>query len=137
MTRGWSILCVGWVACGPRLEHPEVATRILQAADLDADGTVSPEEFSALSLPRQGFAPYDRNHDRRLDAAELEQAFLSSSPTDFQDEGRRAVHRKYGHPFGRPGEGESSGRSGRGKGKGKGKGEPPPRGKRPSNGVPR
>ncbi|HCH61516.1 MAG TPA: hypothetical protein DFR83_01845, partial [Deltaproteobacteria bacterium] len=121
MTRGmwvWMSVCLG-VGCGPRLEHPEVATRILAETDQDGDDAISPEEYATLALPRQGFAPLDTNHDRRLDAAELEKAFLTSSPTDFQDEGRRAVHRKYGHPFGGPvDEGVP-----RGKGKGKGKGK--------------
>ena len=112
-------------ACGPAPEHPKVAAKILAAADEDGDGSVSPEEFAELSLPRQGFAPLDTNQDRRLDAAELERAFLTVSPTDFQDEGRRAVHRKYGHPFGGPVDGEGGRGKGKGKGHHRGKGPPP------------
>ena len=115
-------------ACGPRPEHPEVARQILSAADQNGDGTISPEEFSALSLPQQGFAPYDMDHDRRLDAVELEKAFLDASPSDFQDEGRRAVHHKYGHPFGRPVDGP---------GRGKSKGKRAPRAKGVPPGAPR
>ena len=123
MNRGL-LLCLA-VGCGPRLEHPAVAQALLQRADLDGSGDVDPDEFRQVSLPRQGFAPYDTNHDRVLDAAELERAFLDTNPADFQDEGRRAVHDKYGHPFGRPG--------GKTKAGGRGKG-PPPRGKGPPPG---
>ncbi len=100
MTRTIIGLLVLVGACGPRPEHPEVARQLLRAADQNGDGAISSEEFTALSLPRQGFAPHDTDHDGQLDAVELERAFLSTSPTDFQDEGRRAVHHKYGHPFG-------------------------------------
>ena len=113
--------------CSPRLQHPEVANVLMARADLNGDGAVDPDEFRQLALPRQGFAPYDTNQDRLLDAAELERAFLETNPADFQDEGRRAVHEKYGHPFGRPG-GQTAGRGG-GKGKGKGKGRGKGRGK--------
>jgi hypothetical protein len=121
----------GSMGCGRAPDHPEVVAAILVQADQNGDGSIDPDEFSALSLPRQGFAPYDTNHDRRLDAAELEDAFLSASPADFQDEGRRAVHRKYGHPFGQPG-GNVEGR--RGKRPPRGKGPPPPGGPPPGEG---
>jgi len=111
------LLAVVAIGCQPKLEHPEVARALMARADLDGSGGVDPEEFQKVSLPRQGFAPYDTNHDRILDLAELEQAFLNTNPADFQDEGRRAVHEKYGHPFGRPG--------------GHTKGKRPPRGKHP------
>ena len=78
----------------------EARTSPIHGKGCFATRAISSEEFTALSLPRQGFAPHDTDHDGQLDAVELERAFLSTSPTDFQDEGRRAVHHKYGHPFG-------------------------------------
>lgn len=130
----WMLLAL--VGCGPRLDHPEVARVLMERADLDGSGGVDPDEFRRLALPRQGFAPYDTNHDRLLDAAELERAFLDTNPADFQDEGRRAVHEKYGHPFGQPGGQTKRRAAGKSKGKGKGKGKLPPPGGPARDGAP-
>jgi len=137
-----AVLAVWAVACGPRPEHPRVAEILLQQADLDGSGAVEPAEFSQLAFPSEGFAPYDLDSNGLLDAYELERAFLSTSPSDFQDEGRMEVHRKYGHPFGRPG-GQTEGKGPRGKGaggkapRGKGAGGKAPRGKGPGGKGPR
>ena len=112
-------------ACGPQPKHPKVAQTLLQSADLDQSGKVERAEFEQLAFPSEGFGPYDLDGDGALDAYELEQAFLTASPSDFQDEGRTESHRKYGHPFERPG-GRVKGKGPRGKHPGKGKG---PRGK--------
>jgi len=123
--------------CGPQPEHPEVAEVLLQRADLDGSGEVDRAEFEQLAFPSEGFAPYDLDSDGGLDAYELERAFLTASPSDFQDEGRIEVHRKYGHPFERPG-GNVRGKGPRGKGpRGKGPRGRGPRGKHPEGQHPR
>ena len=146
-------------ACGPQPEHPKVAETLLRNADLDQSGKVERGEFEQLAFESEGFSPYDLDGDGALNGYELERAFLTASPSDFQDEGRTESHRKYGHPFDRPG-GRVKGKTGkgprgkhpgkaphgeghpghgdpgeghRGKGKGKGKGK---RGKGKSKGPP-
>ena len=134
-------VAVGAAGCGPTPEHPEVAEQLLRRADLDGSGAVDAAEFASLALPDQGFAPFDLDHDGQLDATELERAFLDDNPASFQERGRQGVHRRFGHPFERPGgQVEGRGKAGRGGGhRGKGKrghrgtprpGEAPPAGPR-------
>jgi hypothetical protein len=84
------------------LRYPRITMAILARVDLDHDGHVSQEEYDKLAFPDEPMDPWDKNHDGELDAAEIEDAFLHADPARLQVEGRRAVYKKYGWPFGEP-----------------------------------
>ena len=90
------------------LTYRRVSMAIVARVDLDHDGRVSRDEYAKLAFPDEPMDLWDKNHDGVLDAAEVEDAFLHADPTRLQVEGRRAVYKKYGWPFGEPGSREGA-----------------------------
>jgi len=87
---------------GAQLRYPRITNAILARVDLDHDGRVSQDEYTKLAFPDEPMDPWDADHDAALDPVEIETAFLAADPTRLQLEGRQAVYKKYGYPFGEP-----------------------------------
>ena len=62
------------------LRYPEVVDAILAQVDTNRDGELTSDEFTRVALPGDPFSRYDVDHDGVISRAELEEAFVRTSP---------------------------------------------------------
>ena len=53
----------------------------MNRCDHNNDGWISAEEFALIASPHDRFELYDHNKDHRIDARELQSAFLQQNPS--------------------------------------------------------